>query len=308
MAVSLKHTKTSAKSDGTDTSLVQPSDWNAEHTLTQASQTLLGRSSQGTGPTEEITLGTNLALAAGQLQVDLSGYLPLTGGTLTGNVSFTTGGSKRLRAFTSTLPVSQRFHFQDAGIGTPTYFGIISSGTGTEAGVQIYNQGNPDNAAYLQVYANSAKTSILSSNNGVGASLPFTIDVNNSEALRITTGKRFGFNNEFPEATIDVFGSHCQGVALVGSDNIITCTSSNFFSKTVTANATFTFSSVPANRGYAFVFEVVHTSGTITWPTSVRWPGDTAPTLTTGKTHLFMFMTDDTGARWRGAYLVNYTT
>lgn len=56
MAISLKHSKTSAKTDSADATLVQPSDWNAEHTLTAAQDTVLGRVSAGTGAIEEITV------------------------------------------------------------------------------------------------------------------------------------------------------------------------------------------------------------------------------------------------------------
>ena len=55
MAVSLKHSKTSTKSDGLDTSLVLPSDWNDEHTLTMATARILGRTSSGTGAVEELS-------------------------------------------------------------------------------------------------------------------------------------------------------------------------------------------------------------------------------------------------------------
>ena len=55
MTISLKHAKTSAVADGGDTDLVQPSDWNAEHTLTQAADRILGRVTSGAGATEELT-------------------------------------------------------------------------------------------------------------------------------------------------------------------------------------------------------------------------------------------------------------
>jgi len=51
----------------------------------------------------------------------------------------------------------------------------------------------------------------------------------------------------------------------------------------------------------------ISVSGTVTWPDSVKWPYDSAPSLTAGKTHLFVFITDDSGSRWRGAALVDYT-
>ena len=87
----------------------------------------------------------------------------------------------------------------------------------------------------------------------------------------------------------------------------VDCSLGNYFTKTIAANSTFTFSNPPASgRAYAFTLEVTHTSGTITWPASVKWPFDVAPTLTTGKTHLFMFVTKNGGTRWRGAALVDY--
>ena len=81
----------------------------------------------------------------------------------------------------------------------------------------------------------------------------------------------------------------------------------NYFTKTINANSTFTFSNPPSSGTVgSFTLELTHTSGTVTWPTSVKFPADTAPTLTTGKTHLFVFVTDDGGTRYRGAALADY--
>jgi hypothetical protein len=54
MAISLKHAFTSAKADGGDNTLVRPSNWNAEHTLTSATGVILGRMTAGTGAVEEL--------------------------------------------------------------------------------------------------------------------------------------------------------------------------------------------------------------------------------------------------------------
>ena len=81
----------------------------------------------------------------------------------------------------------------------------------------------------------------------------------------------------------------------------------NYFTKTINANSTFTFSNPPSSGTVgSFTLELTHTSGTVTWPSSVKFPADTAPTLTTGKTHLFVFVTDDGGSRYRGAALADY--
>ena len=73
MTVSLKHAFTSPKADGGDTTLVQPSNWNAEHTLTMATDRLLGRTTAGTGVAEEISVGTGLTLSAGSLVASING-------------------------------------------------------------------------------------------------------------------------------------------------------------------------------------------------------------------------------------------
>ena len=88
----------------------------------------------------------------------------------------------------------------------------------------------------------------------------------------------------------------------------IDCSTGNYFTKTITSGTnTFTFSNPPASGTVcSFTLELTHTGGTAAWPTEVKWNADTAPTLTSGKTHLFMFVTDDGGTRWRGAALVDY--
>lgn len=87
----------------------------------------------------------------------------------------------------------------------------------------------------------------------------------------------------------------------------IDCSLGSYFTKTISESSTFTFSNAPASAAYAFTLELTHTSGTVTWPTSVAWPGSEAPTLSTGKTHLFTFVTDNGGTRWRAVANVNYT-
>lgn len=89
----------------------------------------------------------------------------------------------------------------------------------------------------------------------------------------------------------------------------VDCSIGTYFTKTIAGNSTFTFSNAPTSgNAYSFTLEVTHTSGTITWPSSVKWPSDTTPTLTTGRTHMFVFTTRNGGTRWRGSALVDYVT
>lgn len=88
----------------------------------------------------------------------------------------------------------------------------------------------------------------------------------------------------------------------------IDCSLGNYFTKTITTGSTFTVSNVPSGQAYIFALELTLTSGAVTWFSGVEWPRSVAPQLQTGKTHMFVFITDDGGTRWRGIANVNYTT
>ena len=85
--------------------------------------------------------------------------------------------------------------------------------------------------------------------------------------------------------------------------NDIDCETGNFFSKTISANTTFTFSNPPASgTGYGFVFKLtVSGTRTVTWPASVDWAGGTAPDApASGETDILCFITYDGGTTWYG--------
>lgn len=88
-------------------------------------------------------------------------------------------------------------------------------------------------------------------------------------------------------------------VALSGT--AINLSQGSVFTKTITANTTFTITGVPS--GKAATFKLVLTNGgskTITWPSSVSWAGDSQPSLKASGTDFLIFNTWDGGTTWRG--------
>jgi len=77
----------------------------------------------------------------------------------------------------------------------------------------------------------------------------------------------------------------------------------NYVSATVTDATTLTFSNPLASPiASGFILELTNGgSATITFPTSVRWPGGLAPELTVDGVDVLVFVTDDGGTNWRGA-------
>ena len=92
-------------------------------------------------------------------------------------------------------------------------------------------------------------------------------------------------------------------VALAGT--AIDCATGNYFTRTVSGAASWSFSNIPASRAYSFILELTNGgTGTQTWFTNTRWAGGTAPTLTSAGVDLLGFITDDGGSNWRGVLLM----
>ncbi len=90
MTVSLTHTFVSAIPDGADTTVVRPSNWNAEHTISMATGKLLGRTTAASGSPEEIGVTAPLSLSALSLSIPVAttlvdGYLSHTDWTTFNN-------------------------------------------------------------------------------------------------------------------------------------------------------------------------------------------------------------------------------
>ena len=104
-----------------------------------------------------------------------------------------------------------------------------------------------------------------------------------------------------------VTGTYKSNITTV-SGTTIDCSQGNYFKKTITGATAFGFSNVPTGCVYIMTLEVTcNGSAAATFTgTAVKWPADTAPTLTDGKTTLFTLIPDDGGTRWRANSSVDY--
>lgn len=79
MVLAIKHPFTSPKSDGTDSTLVQPSNWNAVHQITMAANRLIGLSDGPGGAATEMEPSVNISLEAGIVDLSDAIVMPGTG-------------------------------------------------------------------------------------------------------------------------------------------------------------------------------------------------------------------------------------
>ena len=139
------------------------------------------------------------------------------------------------------------------------------------------------------------------SGDGSGA-LSWTTPVKTDTAQTFTAEQTFDAG-----LTVDsAYAQASQAMAALDVD----CSTGNYFTKSISTSSTITFSNIPASgTAFSFTLELALSgaSTAITWPAAVRWNADTAPTITDGRTHLFLFTTSDGGTTIRGAALVDYT-
>ena len=173
---------------------------------------------------------------------------------------------------------------------------------------KIVNLGTPtaNTDAATKAYVDSSTAGGLTSSD-----IGVTVQGYDADTAKLDVAQTFSAAQTFTAQSVHNGGVKLDGpyeqVAEAVSALDIDLSTGNYFTKTINANSTFTFSNPPSSGTVgSFILELTHTSGTVTWPTSVKFNADTAPTLTAGKTHLFLFVTDDGGSRYRGAALVDY--
>ncbi len=185
-------------------------------------------------------------------------------------------------------------------VASGDYFPIVRASDVTNRRVEVGVLDARYTLAASGVAAQSTANTALSS--GIAAQSTANTALASGNAGLSAVGSRYAISGGLIDGQVR---SVITALGLNGSG--IPCTSGNFFTAILSGNSSVYFTGVPA-ASYSLAYEVRHDTGTITWPTSVTWPSATAPTLTTGKTHLFMFVTDDSGTTWRASSLINYTT
>lgn len=98
------------------------------------------------------------------------------------------------------------------------------------------------------------------------------------------------------------FGAGVYGNAVAMAAGAIDVSAGTVFTKTITANTTISFSNVPAAPATACVTLILTNGGskTVTWPSSVKWSGGTAPNLTASGVDVLTFLTVNGGTTWYG--------
>lgn len=200
MPVSLKHKFQSAKGDGTDATLVQPSNWNAEHDLTMAADSVLGRGATSGAATEipctsfgrSLIAAADAAAARGVLSPFPSGTKMLFAQTSApaGWTKDTTHNDKALRVVSGAAGNGGSVSFSTA-FTSRTVTGTVGDHTLTTAQIPAHSH----NYAYT-----------VGATPGGGTTVPVPIDYPTPPALVPTTSTGGGqpHNHSFTGGALDL--------------------------------------------------------------------------------------------------------
>ena len=121
---------------------------------------------------------------------------------------------------------------------------------------------------------------------------------------KTASDNKFAVKNdaELSGTTKGNFIENVQALGSLSAATTINCINGSVVTATISAALTFTFAA-SASATTCRVLTLILTNGgayTITWPTSVKWAGGTAPTLTASGKDILHFITVDNGATWYG--------
>jgi len=273
-------------------------------TASGSTKTLNIGTSSAAGSTTAITIGStsgtsNIALNG---TVTLSSALSAANGG-TGQSSYTTGDllyASSSSALSKLADVATGNALISGGVGVAPSWGKIDLATHISGTLSPANGGTgvANNAAStLTISGNFATTLTVSGTTGV--TLPTT------GTLATLAGSETFTNKTLTNPTVTNYVESVVAIGNSGTSQVLSLTSGTVQTVTMTGNCTFTMPTATAGKSFILIVSTGAGGFTGTF-TSVKWPSNTPPTLTTtaSRWDILTFVAD--GTNWYGAYQQAY--
>lgn len=230
---------------------------------------------------------TSVALSLPQI-FSVSGSPVTTSGTLTAALASQTQATV--------------FAAPSGAAGAPSFRALVASD------IPTLNQSTTGSAATLTTARTLTIGSTGKTFNG-GADVSWSLAEIGAQAALVsgTNIKSINGTQILGQGNLTVTGGDPTNIVDLTTGTTIDLQLGLYFKKTVQTNTTFTITNAASSRVQMFVVRITHTTGQITWPASVKFPySNYLVPLTTGRTHLFSFLTEDAGVTWIANVIPDY--
>jgi hypothetical protein len=213
-----------------------------------------------------------------------------------GSLTFSPAGF-RVLADLSNATLASRTYFKSLTTNDNTSLGVVPNGSATQAEFAAVDDATPTNASSVHFGTNGTNAYIISTRTGSGTTLPLYIQTGDSPATRMWIG---------PTGKVN------YGCVEHDAGNSSTSITLNFMANganqkmTLTGNVSVTLTAPLAGTTCKLKILTGTGSFTVTFSTTVKWPGGAAYVATTAasKTDIVTLYYD--GSAWWGQYGNNY--
>jgi hypothetical protein len=175
-----------------------------------------------------------------------------------------------------------------ASLVGPTY-----GGTGVNNGAKTITLGGnlTTSGAFASTFTMTAATSVTFPTSGTLATTANTAVTNATNS--------FAFNEQY-QMNIQDYSEAVSALGSISGATALNLQNGNVFTATVTGAVTLSITNVPTSGTCASLSLIITNGGShaVTWPTGTKWPGGTAPTLTTSGTDTVIGYTVNGGTTW----------
>jgi len=180
------------------------------------------------------------------------------------------------------------------GTGAATAGAARTNLGGTTVGQAVFTLTNPGAVRYLRLNSDNTVTALSAADfvTAIGAGSG-DVTLTGTQTLTNKTIEAGTFTNGYTEEVATANTSTAYTIDLAnGSVQVLT----------LTGNCTFTFPTATAGKSFILLLKQDGTgSRTATWPSAVKWPSGTAPTITSTASKLDKYIFTADGTNWYGS-------
>lgn len=191
------------------------------------------------------------------------------------------------------------------GSGTSIAANTLSAGTG----INITNGSGSITIAITGLINNPTNNRVLTSRDNTSTGIDAESNLTFDGSLLNVTGSG-SFASGINTTNLDITARYTEKVvstSIISSGLTLNLNSGNLFTSSLNSNiSSISITGVPVTSGVAVGFSLIFTADgtarTVTWPSGIKWAGNTAPTLTSasGKRDFLTFISTNNGTDYLG--------